>query len=460
MNHEEKQAARRRRPALAAATVSAAALLVTGVQAQGQERTLATFGLSFGGQYTANDPDEDESRFTTGLSFDLRSVTRRQSFGLSADGQFILDDEGFDFDQPRIALDYGLANRSTAFNVALSYSIRDVEGSSELIDPVTGNLVNLIDDDGTLESLGLNAGLQTGRDAPFGTDTRFNFTSRTYSGTSDPDLSDLESWQIGTTLRFEVDPRIVLRASTSYRETQEDNVTQTESRTTRFGVGANLLIDPLWSASVDLRYSLFETEEDVFGRRVLTEDDGLGFSFGLTRQFRDGTLGLSFARQESDDGAEDSVTLSRERSLSNGGELAWSLGLVSFPSGDIAPVASALYARPTARGNFSVSLQQSTVVNDDDENVVSTSIGLNYGQDINAMSSWSLDGSLSSVNVLDGDEDDQARAAVGVTYNHALTEDWGLSTSLRHQITYEGGERDNSASILSLSLERSFSFRP
>jgi hypothetical protein len=460
MNDNEKMITGRQFPRILAGTVSVAALTAFGVQAQEQGGALATLGLSFGGEYEFNDPGEDESSFTTGLSFDLSSVTRTQSFGLSADGQFVFDDDGFDFENPGLDLNYARANRSTAFDIGLSYSVRDVDGEFEVIDPVTLTVIDLIDDDGTLESVRVNAGLETGRDAPFGTDTRFSFTDRTYSDTSDPDLSDLESWQIGTTLRFDVDPRISLRTSASYRETQEDDAAQTESRTTRFGIGGTFLIDPLWTASLDLGYSRFETEEDVLGTRFLTEEDGVGASLSVTRQFRDGTLGLALAREVSDIGAEDSLRVFRNRALANGGELAWSLGVVSFPSGDTRPIASASYAMPTPRGSFSVSLDQATAVNSDDESVVSTSVALDYDQAINAVSSWSLNGSLSSVDVIGDNTEDQSRAEVGVAYRHALTRDWDFSTSLRHRITYEDGEEDDSASILSLSLERSFSFRP
>lgn len=460
MNDRRQHAVHSKRARPVAGTVLASLSLAVAPQAHGQDIPLINFGLSFGGEYTANDPGEDETRFTTGLGFDLRKSTDAQSFVLSADGSFLLDEAGITFEQPRLELDYARANRSTSFDAGLSFSVRDVEGQDELIDPVTGDIVDLVDDDGTLETLGLTLGLQTGLDARVGTDTQFSYTSRTYSGTSDPDLTDLESWQIGSTLSLEVDPRITLRTSGSYRELAEDNDEQTQSRTVRHGIGADLQIDPLWAGSIDLRYAVFETEERISGVRTVTESDGLGFSLGLSRQFRDGSLALSLDRTESDDGAEDSLTLSRARSLANGGAWNWSLGLVAFPNGDVAPVASASYTRPTPRGRLAVSLAQSTSANDEDGNVISTSFGVNYVKNINAVSSWSLDGSFSNVNALGSEEEDQTRAVAGISYNHALTRDWRFAASLRHRITYEGGEEQSNASTLSMSLQRSFSFRP
>jgi hypothetical protein len=457
MKQEAKQARGKILPSIAAG-LAATALVAFGVRAQ-EGGTLATLDVSLGGTYEFNDPGDNEGRLTQRLGFDVRSVTRTQSFGISADGEFILDGDGYRFERPGLALDYGRETRSTAFDVGLSYSIRDVEGSVDVLDPITGDPIDLVDDDGTLESLSLNAGLETGRDARFGTNTRFSYTERTYSDTSDPDLTDLTSWQIATTLRFDIDPRITLRTDASHRVTQEDNAARTESRTTRFGIGGDLLIDPLWSATFVLDYSIFETEEDVLGTRVLTEEDGVGFSLGITRQFRDGTLGMSLERNVSDDGAQDSLRVSRDREFSNGGELSWSLGLISFPNGDTAPVAAASYSMPTPRGGFSASLQQSASTSGG-ESLVSTSIGLDYNQAINAVSGWSVNGSLSSVDNLDDDTGDQARAEVGLAYNHALTRDWDLSASIRHRVTYENSQRNDSASILSLSLQRSFSYRP
>ncbi|MDG4649650.1 hypothetical protein P6F26_14490, partial [Roseibacterium sp. SDUM158017] len=135
-------------------------------------------------------------------------------------------------------------------------------------------------------------------------------------------------------------------------------------------------------------------------------------------------------------------------------------GFVSFPNGDTKPIASASYSVPTPRGELAVSLQQTTAVNSADESILRTSVAVDYDQAVNALSSWSLNGSLLNVDVLGNSAEDQARAQIGVSYNHALTRDWDLSASLRHRITYQDGTENNRASTLSLSLERSFSFRP
>jgi hypothetical protein len=461
MKDEAKQAAGRPRPAIVASlAVSLAGIAAFAVQAQ-DGGPLVTLGLSFGAQYEANDPDEDESSFSTGLSLDYSRATRSQTFRLSSDGRFVYDEttDGIEFQRPSLALAYSTGTRATAFDVGLSYSVQDVDGIEEIIDPITGEIADLLDDDGELESLQLSAGLVTGQDARFGTDTQVSLTDRSYSGTSDPSLTDLESWRIGTTLRFEVDPRITLTASGSLRETRRDNIEETEERTTVFGLGGEVLIDPLWTGSASLQYSIFETEQGIGAARILTETDRLGFSVGISRAFRNGSLGLTVARDASEDGVLDSVSLSRSHDLRNGGALNWSLGLNAFPDGGVAPISSLSWTQPTPDGSFSVNLQQRATI-DDDGDIVVTSLSMNYGQEINAVSGWSVNGSLTNVDNSAGSDNDQTRARIGLSYDRAVTRDWALSTSLSHNVTYAGDERDRSASVLSLSLRRSFSFRP
>jgi hypothetical protein len=461
MKDEPKQAAGIVRPAISAGIVAAlAGFAVTSVQAQ-NGGSLLNFGLSFGAEYVANDPTEDERNLTTDFDLNYTRATRTQSFQLSSAGRLLFDrsTQGFEFEQPSLGLTYATENRSTAVDAALSFRVQDVDGIDEVIDPITGEISDLIEDDGQLESLSVSAGLVTGRDGPFGTDTQLSLTSRTYTDTSDPNLADLESWQIGTTLRFDVDPRVTLTANGSLRQTEEENPESTESRTTTLGLGGQFLIDPLWSGSASLRYSIFETEEGIGAARSLTETERLGFSLGVTRDFRDGSLGLTLARDASEDGVVDSLTLSRSRALHSGGDLSWSVGLNAFPDGGIAPTSSLSFSRPTSRGGFSVNLQQRATINEDG-NILVTSISMNYGEEINSVSGWSLNGSFTNVNNTEGTDNDQTRARIGVSYDRAVTRDWNLSTSLSHNVTFGGRELDSRASVLSLSLRRDFSFRP
>jgi hypothetical protein len=460
---QKKQARRRAIPWIAAGTASGAVLLGMGVQAQEQGR-LATFGLSFGGQYTADDPNAapDATRLTTGLSFGLSSVTPRgRSFGLFANGDIQLDEEGLSFARPGIFVDYALVNRSTALNFDASFREQDVDGNFTQFDPLDPLSVDFIQDDGTRQTLRLAAGLQTGLDAPFGTDTLLSYNGRRFVDTSDPSLTDLDIFLFITSLRFEINPLFTLRTTASYEQSDEVGGENTDRDTARVGIGAVLALDQLWSAAVDLNYSRIDNESDNgLGGRDFTQTEGIGFVFGIDRQFRTGTLGFSLEREITENGPNDSFRVRRDREFSNGTVLDWSLGLISFDGEEISPIGSLAYSTATPRGNFSVNLVQSTAVDEDDRTTLNTSLGIDYTREINTTSSWSLNGALGSINYINNDTEDELSTVIGLGYNHALTRDWDLVTSLSHRVNYVGSDIDDTASILSFSLERSFSFRP
>ncbi|WP_166486307.1 outer membrane beta-barrel protein [Jannaschia sp. CCS1] len=432
-----------------------------GVQAQ-EIGTLATFDLSFGGQYTVGDgSDADESLLTTDLGFTLQSITRAQSFSLSADGRLQFDEDGGGIENPGLAADYTRANETTALSLGVSYSLDEVDGEMDILDPLTQSVINFIDDDGTLETVTATAGLQTGLDARFGTDTQFSYSSRRYSGTSDPDLTDSDILQASMALRFDVSPAISLEVTANHVRREESGGTNESRETSRAGIGAEILLDPLWTATVDLQYSDISTEvDDGFGGRLISGQTGTGFTLTVNREFRTGTLGVSVSRQIAANGAEDSVRVSRTMELANDGVLSWSLGLVSFSNGDTSPIASFAYAVPTRRGNFAVNLQQMTALNEGDQSVISTVAGLSYNLSTTEISRWSLTGDLTRVDVVGSDTEDQQRLEVGVSYSHALTRDWDLSAGVSHRVNYAGGDQDSSASTLSIALGRSFSLRP
>lgn len=461
MSNNKKTIAGRRLPAITFGAVAGLAGVV-GLAVQAQEEPLINMGLTFGARFEDRKPEDDRSVYFARLATVLTTGTRTQSLRIASDSQLTWDsttEEGIEFERPTLNIRYSTGNRSTQFEATLSRRTEDVDALEEIIDPITGDLIDLVDDSGTLETLRFSTGLTTGIDAPFGTETQFSFTRRAYTGTNDPSLTDLDNYQIGTTLRFDVDPRIRLTASANFQETEEDNETSTTNRTTQYGLGGTFLIDRLWTGTAALRYSVFETEQTVGPFRLTTENEGVGYSLGLSRAMRNGSIAFVLSREESDNGEVDNFSVTRDRDLRNGGTLAWSVGLSEFPDGDVVPLASVSFSRPTIDGNFSVDLTQTARLTDDG-NVVLTSLGVNYGQEINSISNWSLNGSLTSLDNSLGTEEDQSRASVGVTYNRALTEDWNLSTSLSHNITYAGGDFDSRASVLSLSLQRDFSFRP
>lgn len=439
--------------------------LLWGVAVRAQENAgpLVTLGVGLGASYEANDPGDDDSSVFADIDLSFLNTTRLSQIELAFDGRFQVEDGTFELENPGVALLYGRANRSTALDLSLSYREQEADGEIFLQDPLDFSSVDLIEDDGTRETVRVGLGLRTGLDARFGTDTQLSFTSRTFSGTSDPDLTDLEVFRGNTALRFNINPALSVRVTGAYVNSDEDDAEDTERETIRIGVGATAQIDQVWSVSADLRYSRVETDTVnlTTGDPISETEEGAGFNVSIIRTLLNGNIGLSLGREITETGDRDEIRLSRSLTMANGSELSGSIGLVDFEEGDVSVVGGLSFALPTRGGGLSLNFEQQARFDEDDGNVINTSLNGRYQSSINAVSNWAVFGSLARVDSLDDlSDDDQTSVRAGVSYNYAVTRDWDLSAAFSHRIDFEADSETDQTSVVSLTLQRSFSFRP
>lgn len=439
-------------------------LWTVAVRAQEIGGPLVTLGLGFGADYEDNDPGDDDTSVFTDLQFSVQNRTRLSEVELVLDGRLQSEDGSFELEDPGAAFLYGRANRSTAVDFSVSYREQDADGQIFVPDPLDFSTVDLIEDVGSRETVRVDAGLRTGLNARFGTNTQFSFTDRSFSGTTDPDLTDLEVFRGSTALRFDINPALSLRVTGAYVNSDEDDIAETERETVRVGVGATADIDQVWSVSADLRYSRIETDtlSIVSGDSRSAVEEGGGFDVSVVRTMTNGTLGLSLGREITETGTRDNIRLSRALSMANGSDIAGSIGLVSFEDDDPSVVGSLSFQLPTPRGGLSVSFEQRARFDEDDGNVINTFLSGRYESSINSVSNWAVFGSLARVDGLDdlSSEDDQTTVRAGVSYNYAVTRDWDLSAAFDYRVDFEDGSETDQTSIVSLTLQRSFSFRP
>jgi len=441
---------------------TAAGLLAFPVLAPAQETggLSGRVDLSAGLRFEDRDGGGDKTSLTTQLNFNLSSETRTQTLGLRGGGRFELDDEGdTDFTPQAVVLSYGIANKDTQASGTLSFREQDLSQDVSDEDDFTG--AELTAEDGERRDVSAGLSFATGGQGPFRTSTSLSYRTRTFDNVVDPDLFDSETTSLGTTFSFLINPQVTLRATGSFSETEDEDAVNTQRTRVRYGLGADVQVDRLWTAGLDLGFANIETErDDGLGGRDTTEDDSLEFGVSAARAMSNGNLTFNLGRSLSDSGEQTNFRVSRAMELAGGASLQGSFGLTAFDGGETRPVASLSYSQDTRRGAFSVDLQQSAGVNDDDDDVIRTRLSARYSEQITAVSRWSLQGSLQSVNVVDGADPDTLRLSVGPGYSRALTDDWDFDASLTHRVTFEDGDRDSRRNTLSIGLKRSFSFRP
>lgn len=444
------------RPGLIFTAAGIAAVLAGPALAQGLN-PVVDLGYSVG--LFHEDEDGAEADTYIGLTFFGRAATetRSQRFSFAVDTAAEIHEGASDFTNTNAALDYAIFNRSSELSVGLDYSEADIDGE---IDGIDFDADDLITDDGVLETHAARIRLVTGRDRLFGTNTTIGFSQDDYVGTTDPDLVSSTTLDAATELRFTLGRTAELRLSGLWRETGEDDALNTDSTFVRVALAGDVLVDPAWRASFAIGVSELETEEDGGGGRVTTIEEGADLRLGATRFMPNGTLAFSAGISVIEDETISDLSVTRDMELPGGADFSGSAGLVLFDNGDVRPFFSLSYSNEILPGQqLSVSLSQEGD-SDDGETSLRTLLDAAYTQALTPVSSISVTGQLAGVNVIDGASADTLAATFGLAYSHDLTPEWALVARADHRRVYEDDVQTDRISAVSITLERSFSFRP
>lgn len=439
---------------LSASAVAALCLAVPGsaVAQRADDAPVLFLDVSTGVSYEdALDADGVlEATTSLGLGYFTATDDQRLSFesGLALRGQ---EGTGFELIDPFVLIDYARFTRDTEIGADLSYRSSEVDSDDLDADFDAGDLA---DQTGQREDVSLGLRLVTGRESPFGTDTRLRYSQATFSDGATDD--DTETLSAQSTLRFTVDPRIVLNLTGAWTQEETDDALNTVDTTTRLTFGAALAIDRVWSATATLGYAEIETDTTL----GTTSVDGIEGSFVLTRDLRNGNLSFSTDHVVTEDGWRNVVRVARSIEMANGDVFNASLGQIFFEEGGSGHLAQLNFNRTVPRGTLSFGFDYSTDLDDADFEVQRTRLDAALRQDLTDYSGWMVDGSIARVEYDNAAEVDATRVDLGLAYLHALSNDWNLAARVEHQILYEDGDLSDRTNILSLNLERRFSFRP
>lgn len=414
-----------------------------------------TASVFFG--YTYEDPEDEPNESFLSNRFDLGifTETRNQSFQFNVGGDARLEESMSGITNPFARLDYTIGNRSTQLAFDLDWRESDV---ADQFLPADFDSDDLLIDGGTQEEHAARITLTTGRDRRFGTITSLGFSQIDYTDTVDPDLFNEETFDASTQLRFSIDRRIELTVFANWSERSEDDAVQTVETDINYGFGLDLLIDRAWTGTVDLAITSEETETTGGD----TDEDGYQLDLGLVRDMRNGTLAFNLSRDvdDGDDGVN-TLTATRRLTLANGAAVSGTVGFVTFDGGDVLASYGATYRHEILRGSVvAAALERTGGQTEDDENVLRTTFNASLQQELTRNSSLSLTGALASVENQSVADPDTLAASFGLSYNHALTEDWGLVAQANTILNYEDGSRTDRENSFSIGLQRTFSFRP
>lgn len=509
------------RPIVATSFVVAATFsLPIFAYAQSSDDGGVAFDMTLGQSLVYSDnldfPDSDGASGLGGLStIDLSYSNVTRANRLTFDLGTTLEQGGDRAASTQADLSYSRLGPNAQLDLSASYSSRDLDdltftvvdtsapstpttvtggGITITIDPILAD-VDVTLDNGRRSILGATLGYEVGLQDPVQLAVQLSYRDTHYTDVSDPDLSDNTLSSMNARATFNIDPRIDVFLIASQTRRDVDDTIETTRIQSSYGIGASFDVNQRTTASIDVSYDKIDTNRTTGD----TVTDGVALSFGLDMQMPNGTISLEAGSQVGVNGRIDSISASRDVSLRDDTDLGISLGFVRADGGDINPTFGLRYDQDFKRSTATINFTQAIGSNDDDDDVLRTSLSAQYNRPLSDVSSLRLTAAGRDSTVLGNDGEDRRSLSLGATYSaqltnvaswnfgitartvdvqeagvdsgenrlsldlgyqRALTEDWSLTSGIRFDQINPDSDSQSTATSINLGIERRFSWRP
>lgn len=424
------------------------ALSPVALQAQDPAGLEAGATLSFGILGENND-----WKAYTGLGFSLSSSTRTQSLGFSASAGLEYPDANDELNlvDPNVLLTYNRIGRNALFQASARYRESDLGGFVIDEDSTVGELVA---NTGTKNELRLATALEFGTQSLFGGKVDLDWRQVTYSGSAT--LADYETSRAGITLRFSIDPRIDLRTTLDFQETQADAI-GTDRTNQTFGFGADFKVTQTLQTSLDLRYSEFETRP--FGSPV-QKDKGPSFRFSAVQDLKNGELNFDLSSRVTSNGTRSDASVGRSLKTAQGDEILLSAGVSHGGNGDVDGIFALEYSRGTRDAEFSLALSRSVEADLFGQETLKSQFRIGQNYTINETSSISGALAFRETEFLNSTTPNTRKLELSFGYAQELVRDLDLVAEVSQTRSWSGSTGPTLENKLYMGIERSFSWRP
>ena len=381
----------------------------------GAAEVVLTFGLEqrleTGRNVDLDIPEEGQTTTSdTRLTFGAVSRTGLDLLEFNAGGALRIENsdstDGTDIGlaTPELGARYTREVPNALFSLGARYFEDDVDAFEE--DLTAGSLA------GTRTDFEADARLETGRTAPVGLAFTTSFSRVEYNDTTDPDLTDSDTYRAGidTILRF------------------------SEAMQARVGLG-------------------YERVEEVFS----PVDETVFGSLGLTSEVANGTATADLIFSTGDEeGDRTTFVVGRTLELP-ASSVSLRLGVTDGDFGDVEFVGGIAWTQELPSGSLDLLVDQRVEFDEDtDEDETITIFSISLAQDLNDVSSMGL---RLFYEVSDEPSDRSELTEVAATYRYELTRDWGVDSGVRYRVRNDSEGQSDSPDIF-VSLNRSFEFRP
>jgi hypothetical protein len=367
------------------------------------------------------------------------------------------------FDNHRASLRYVLTGASSQLAVSASQRQSDVSNFDPFAQAAEDPTAPVDSVDLTPGSVGqrtdrsVRLGFETGTGGPLGFSASLSRRERSFTGTTSSDLYDslTDSVSLGSSLHLS--DRSTATVSLSQTDYSAQDVAKTDRSTRKLALGLDHALTPSLTLGASLGKTWIDLDETSGAIRSRSSRDGINGGLSLTKALPNGSLGLSYSRDISINGARDSLQLTRSMDLPRG-KLDLALGTSQLDGRKATWIGSLGYSHELPRGAITARLNRQGSTSDAKEEIVSTRLNLGWSQELTAQTGVSM-----SFDYLDVASDvagkDRSRARLNLAYTWDLAQDWQLSGGYSHTRAHEASGNAKSNTVF-LSLQRALTFAP
>lgn len=400
-----------------------------------------------------DEPRDEGTRSLTTLAFGLSSSTRYQSLSFNVDTSLernFSNSAGFELEDPTVQLRYELETRNTALSFGGRYRQVEVDTAAFDEDPLVDDIET---GTGSRENLDLTTELIFGRNSPATTTLTHTYERLRFSDTTNPDLNDSDLHVLDAQLNLALSSETAVNAFATWRDRDEAGLGANDFRSYRVGVGAQVTLSDVTTASASLFYNDIETTES--GRR-----DGVGYALGLTYQRPNGATRLNFSEDDTVNGKQRQLTVGRSLAFANG-DIDLSLGVSKTDGSSAQYLANLSLGYEINRiSSLNLSLNQSSSINDNDDETINTRFNLNYSRELTPLQRISLGLQYVDRNVLGTVDEDQQSIRLNLNHNYQLANDWALVSGISRSSVRIDGAPNRDTNRIFTGIQKTFAFRP
>ncbi len=427
-------------------------------------RFTGTVALGFEASDNINlqrNPSGTDTRTFADLLFGVSIERPLSEFSLEFGGTAQLENyssarEENGFEDPFARLEYRLRGRDTRFSFSAGYSQDDIVDTLGL--DLDGDLITdtFLSSIGDVERSRARASLDLGLNAPVGANVLISRRDTNYSNTISPDLFDrtTDIARVAAVVR----PSQVLEFGV-YVEREEyeaEDVDQTIRKIDDVGITVDYDINPILS----FEGSIADVDVEETTTSGISNSGGTGFDLALVRDMPNGSLTFFAEREFGDLVSRTSYGVSRLMEMPSALVDA-TIGVSESDTGDTVVYFGLDYIREFPTGTLITELNQDAIINSDDEEVLQTTLDVDYIYDLTPSSSVSFGLLfLKTDDIGSGSVSEGTRTDLEVIYSREVTRDWDWQVGYRNRRTDpESGASARSNSIFT-TFARSFSLRP